>query len=340
MRRLCGAIRRVAPTRATVLVHGETGTGKELVATSLHRLSDRADGPFVPVHCSALPESLIEGELFGHTRGAFTGASRDRPGLIESAHRGTLFLDEVSTLTPAIQVKLLRVLQDRRVKRVGARRSSAVDFRLVAATNEDLEAMVRQGSFREDLYYRLDVIRLEVPPLRHRREDIALLSREFWARFAREDLGESSTLPAELEARIVARSWPGNVRELENFIERAVILYPHHVPESPLVTGGAGGSGSARRRRPGGRGRPGPPPPPDDGESPDGRGRPAPRNAEAAGDGEPAVDRYPTLAQVERRHVLRTLARCDGNRSETARRLGIDRRTLYRKLKRYHDRDA
>ncbi len=217
-------IEKVAPTKASVLVEGESGTGKELVARAIHELSPRAQGPFVAINCGAIPENLIEAELFGHAAGAFTGAHRQRAGLFETAHTGTLLLDEVGELPLATQVKLLRALQERTVRRVGDDQDREVDVRIVASTNRDLQARVAAGQFREDLFYRLNVVRIRVPPLRERAEDIPLLARVFVQRYARE-VGKpvDAIAPAALRA-LAAYPFPGNVRELENCIQRAVTL--------------------------------------------------------------------------------------------------------------------
>ena len=238
--------RKVAPTRSTVLVTGETGTGKELVAGLIHGLSPRADGPFVKVNCAALPETLLESELFGHERGAFTGADRTRIGRFEQAHGGTLFLDEIGDMAPATQAKLLRVLQDREFMRLGGTRPLRADVRIVAATNQDLESEIRAGRFREDLFFRLNVIRIHMPPLRERPDDVELVARHLVAQFARE-LGRPlrGLSPAALE-RLRAHSWPGNVRELRNVLERAVLLADGEridaedidLPELPAPGGG------------------------------------------------------------------------------------------------------
>jgi DNA-binding NtrC family response regulator len=300
IRRLLDAIARVAPTRANVLVTGETGTGKELVAHAIHELSGRADGPFVPVNCSALPSTLLEAELFGHEKGSFTGAVQSRRGLIEEAAGGTLFLDEVGTLSEDVQIKLLRVLQDRQVQRIGGRRQTQVDFRLVAATNADLADKVRKGTFREDLYYRLHVFPVRVPPLRERREDIPLLAHHFALRSAEENGLEPPQLTPQALARMMSYEWPGNVRELENFIERSVILYaggrilPLEVP-----SGHEGTTESGLRER---------------------------------ADGEEW-----TLDRLEREHILSVLERVHWQLGVAARVLGVNRRTIYRKLKRYRD---
>jgi DNA-binding NtrC family response regulator len=217
--------RRVAPKRSNVLLTGETGTGKELFAGLIHEASPRASGPLVKVNCAALPETLLESELFGHERGSFTGADRRRIGRFEEASGGTLFLDEVGELSPAIQAKLLRVLQDQEFHRVGGTQSLRTDARLVAATNVDLEAEVRRGAFREDLYFRLDVIRIHLPPLRERPEDVIELAQRFQAEFAGGP-GAPRGFEADAMARLCAHRWPGNVRELRNAIERAQLFAP------------------------------------------------------------------------------------------------------------------
>jgi transcriptional regulator with PAS, ATPase and Fis domain len=221
MRRLYAVLERVAATDATVLVEGETGTGKDVLARSLHAASPRAAGPFVAVDCGAIPESLIESELFGHVRGAFTGATSDRKGVFEEAEGGTLFLDEIGEMPLALQPKLLRAIESRAVRRVGASTARAVDVRIVAATNRPLARCVNDGSFREDLYYRLAVVSLSLPPLRTRRDDIPMLALHFHRALAGPDAPDPST---EFVLRLVARSWPGNVRELRNFMERSISL--------------------------------------------------------------------------------------------------------------------
>jgi len=218
MRRLYAILERVAPTDATVLICGETGTGKEVVARSVHRASRRADRPFVAVDCGALADNLIESELFGHVRGAFTGAIAQRRGLFEEADGGTIFLDEIGELPLALQAKLLRLLETREVRRVGANTAEKVDVRVVAATNRNLEQAVNEGRFREDLYYRLAVVLVAIPPLRARRDDLLLLARHFHKTFA----GPDALFPDGLVAPLMSRAWPGNVRELRNFIERSV----------------------------------------------------------------------------------------------------------------------
>ena len=224
MQQLYEMIERVADTRANVLIQGESGTGKELVARAIHEQSERRDQPFVAVNCGAIPEPLLESELFGHVKGAFTGAVQSKPGLFETAHRGTLFLDEIGELPAALQVKLLRVLQDKAVRRVGGTSDHQVDVRIVAATNRRLEEEVSHGRFREDLYYRLNVIQIGLPPLRERVEDIPLLVQHFVERYAVELGKKVRGFSDEALARLVEHPFPGNVRELENLVERAVAL--------------------------------------------------------------------------------------------------------------------
>ncbi|MEX2531746.1 MAG: sigma-54 dependent transcriptional regulator [Gemmatimonadota bacterium] len=302
MQRVFDLIERVAPTRATVLVVGETGTGKELVARAIHEVSDRVRKPFVPVNCSALTESLLESELFGHVKGAFTGAIHSRRGLFEAAQGGTLFLDEVATIGPAIQVKLLRVLQERVITPVGGTEPVPVDFRLVAATNEELEREVREGRFREDLYYRLNVFPIRVPPLRERRADIPLLANAFRLRFARENGVTAPPILPETLSRMMAHDWPGNVRELENVIERSLILHSgsRSLPFEPAGSAAALESGErdllGRARR----------------------------------------TRW-DLDRLEREYILKVLDEEGWHQARAATILGINRRTLYRKLKRYRE---
>ena len=300
MQRLFDLMERVAPTRATVLITGETGTGKELVARGVHDLSDRARRPFVAINCSALPETLLESELFGHMKGSFTGAIQSKRGLFEEAGGGTLFLDEISTVSPAIQVKLLRVLQERKVKRVGGREQIPVDFRLLAATNRDLAELVEKGEFREDLFYRLNVFPIEVPDLRSRREDIPVLANYFRLRFAEENGVEPPDIPPETLSRMMAYDWPGNVRELENFIERAVIMHAgaKSIPFDP----------------------------------PQALGRRPERDVLSRARSE----RW-DLERLEREYILECLEATHWHQGEAAEILGINRRTLYRKLKKYRE---
>jgi len=295
MRRVVDLGRRVGPVDSTVLVTGESGVGKERVARLIHDASTRTAGPFVGINCGAVPEGLLESELFGHARGAFTGAAQDRPGLFEAAQGGTIFLDEIGEMPPAMQVKLLRTLQEHEVRRVGENRSRKVDARVVAATNRDLAAEVHAARFRQDLYYRLRVVEIRVPPLRERRDDILPLARTFLvdagARLGRKVSGFT---PAAAQ-QLVRYDWPGNVRELENAVERAVVLVRGHridvedLPEEVgLALPGVAAAGSVR-----------------------------------------------TLREIEREYITAVLRANDGNRTRTAQQLGIGPATLYRKLKAY-----
>ena len=287
----------VAPTEATVLINGESGTGKELVASALHHKSLRSGGPFVKVNCAALAETLLESELFGHERGAFTGADRRREGRFVQAHGGTLFLDEIGETSPAMQAKLLRVLQEHELQRVGGQETIRVDVRIIVATNRDLEEEVAAGRFREDLYYRLNVVELEVPPLRDRHGDIPLLATYFLRRFADKNNRAVSGITPECMDILNRYPWPGNVRELEHCIERGVILMRGDyldVNALPLSVQRWAGANEPRET------------------------------------GEPS-----TLKEAERALILKTLEETGGNRSEAARRLQITRKTLLNKLKSY-----
>ncbi len=224
MQEVFSIIQRVAPTTATVLIRGESGTGKELIAKALHFHSPRRDRPFIAVHCAALPETLLESELFGHEKGAFTGAVRARDGKFQAAHGGTLFLDEIGELSPSVQVKLLRFLQERTFERVGSNRSQQVDVRLVAATHRDLEQAIKNGAFREDLYYRLNVVSLRVPPLRERRQDLAALIDHFLSHYTQANHRDIQGYSRECYDALLRYDFPGNVRELENIVENAVVL--------------------------------------------------------------------------------------------------------------------
>jgi transcriptional regulator with PAS, ATPase and Fis domain len=241
MRDVYRLTRLVAPTRASVLLVGETGTGKELIARSVHRLSQRADGPYVRVNCGALSENLLESELFGHIKGAFTGAVDNKTGRFEAAHGGTIFLDEISSLSLKLQVKLLRVLQEREFERVGESRTIRVDTRVIAATNQFLEDQISAGHFRDDLYYRLNVVPIYLPPLRERRADIAALARFFLERYCEENRRETPPVPPAVLERLQEYDWPGNVRELENYVERSVVL-GHNQPVNfeALIPGSRG----------------------------------------------------------------------------------------------------
>jgi two-component system response regulator HydG len=248
LRELLDRVVRVAPTDATVLVTGESGTGKELVARALHTASRRADKPFVPVNCAAITETLLESELFGHARGAFTGATRARRGLFEEASGGTLFIDEIGETAPGSQAKLLRAIQEGEIRRVGESLPVKVNVRVIAATNQNLKAAVAEKRFREDLYYRLNVVPLRIPPLRERREDVPILAQHFLERYAKRT-GERKTLSSGAVQKLIEYPWPGNVRELENMIEQAAALAPHaelsdldirfELPAAPQGHGGA-----------------------------------------------------------------------------------------------------
>ena len=293
-------IARVADTESTVFVTGESGTGKEVAARALHRLSRRAQGPVVAVNCAAVPETLIESELFGHARGAFTDARTARAGLLVQAHGGTLFLDEIAELPLAAQVKLLRVLQERVVRPVGSDREVAFDARLIVATNRDLERAVEEGRFREDLFFRIHVLPIELPPLRARSGDVLLLAQHFVRQFAaRIDKPVEGIVPAAA-ALLLAYQWPGNVRELMNCIEHAVALSrTQHIAPDDLP---------ARVR--------------------------SYRRSHVIVAGDDPSEFVP-LEEVERRYILRVLEASGGNKRMAARVLGLDRKTLYRKLERY-----
>jgi transcriptional regulator with PAS, ATPase and Fis domain len=246
MQRLYQTIQAVADSNTTVVLRGESGTGKELIASAIVQSSDRAHQPYICLNCSALPESLIESELFGYDKGAFTGADTARAGLIESAQNGTLFLDEITTLNPALQSKLLRVLQERTVQRVGGRSSKKIDFRLICATNDDLEDLVRKGQFREDLYYRINVVPIAVPPLRERDGDVPLLADHFLRNYCAASKKPLKTVQPEVLEILEDYPWPGNVRELENVIQRLVVMVSgpnitaEHLPQNLLKYSASG----------------------------------------------------------------------------------------------------
>lgn len=295
----------VAPTEATVLITGESGTGKELVAATLHDNSPRRNGPFVKVNCAALVETLLESELFGHEKGAFTGADRKREGRFAQADGGTLFLDEIGETSPAMQAKLLRALQEHEVQRVGGSEVVAVDVRLLAATNKILEDEVREGRFREDLFYRLNVVSVPMPPLRKRQEDIGLLADHFLKRFAEQNHRKVAGITPRCMDILLRYTWPGNVRELENAMERGVILMRgDYLDEESLPIAIKKWAAAD------------------------------PAHAQAAGAEEDSSES--PLAEAERQVILRALAETGGNKSETARRLGITRKTLLAKLNKYN----
>ncbi|MBN2705351.1 MAG: sigma-54-dependent Fis family transcriptional regulator [Deltaproteobacteria bacterium] len=297
MRELKEMIVKIAPGEASVLVGGETGTGKELVARALHQHSDRAARPFVPIDCAALNENVIESELFGHCRGAFTGALNERVGLFRAAHQGTLFLDEVGELSLAMQVKLLRTIQERQVRPLGGQQSLPVDVRIIAATNRDLREEVAAGRFREDLYYRLQVFTLQVPPLRQRLDDLPALTTGFIRRFAAVNGSHKSVSSAAMQC-LCRYAWPGNVRELENVVRRALTLSADEQLEPgdfPAYVNGSSLSFTPAR----------------------------------------SAATLDTLAAHERRALVNALEITAGNRRQAARLLGIGEATLYRKIKKY-----
>jgi len=300
MQRVLDLVRRVAPTDATVLIQGESGTGKEVIAKAIHHASPRAGRAFVAVNCGALPEPLLESEIFGHVKGAFTGATAHKKGLFEEAHGGTFFLDEIGEMPSTLQVKFLRALQEGEVRPVGSTQSTIVDVRVLAATNRDLGQLMQQGKFREDLFYRLNVIPVILPPLRERREDIPALAEHFLQRYGQKQ-GRPLRLSAEAVDKLLRYPWPGNVRELENAMERTAILAhndtiaaddlpPHISTGTPL--------GAA-----------------------------------------PSLPQPLTLAEVEKLHILQTLERFGWNHSRAAEVLGIGRTSLWRKLKEYQIED-
>jgi DNA-binding NtrC family response regulator len=290
----------VAPTESTVLIQGESGTGKEVVARYIHNLSTRADGPFLSINCGALPENLLESELFGHVKGSFTGAVRDKQGLFAAARGGSFFLDEVGEMPPSLQVKLLRVLQEREAIPVGATEAIPVDVRIIAATNRDLEEEIRRGNFRSDLFYRLNVIALNLPPLRERRDDLLLLLEAFLQAMATESGTEPKALSSDALDAVMVYEWPGNVRELENALEHAVVL-----SRGNLIEGGSLPERITKRRK-------------------------EPLVAERS-------YRNPTLEVIERAYIMWVLQAEGGNKTRAAEVLGIDPSTLYRKLSRYEE---
>ncbi len=299
MRRLFDLLETVAPTGSTILITGETGTGKEIVARAIHQNGPRRAHRFVALNCSAIPETLLEAELFGHVRGAFTGAVGNRQGRLEQAHRGTLFLDEVGTMSPALQMKVLRVLQEREFERVGDSHTTKVDVRVIAATNSDLRRMVAEGQFREDLYYRLNVIPVKLPPLRDRRDDIPLLVRHFLDKYQ-----SSAVISQEAMRRLMSYGWPGNVRQLENAVERAAAFGAGH---SQIDVGDL---------------------PPEVQEVEEAA---QPSTVALPADG---IDLTAVVAGIERDLILRSLERSGGNKGQAARLLGLKRTTLVEKLKR------
>ncbi|HVF50900.1 MAG TPA: sigma-54 dependent transcriptional regulator [Pyrinomonadaceae bacterium] len=293
-------VEKVAGTNTNILIEGESGTGKELIARAIHHNSPRADRPFVAINCGAIPETLLESELFGHTKGAFTGAVASKTGLLRAAEGGTVFLDEIGEITPAMQVRLLRAVQEHEVTPVGSAAPVSFDARIICATNRDLEKEVSEGRFREDLFYRLNVIEVHLPPLRERREDIPLLVRHFISHTARQQQQPEKPLDAEAMSAFINYAWPGNVRELQNAVERAFTLSGERIDLDslpPRIRETASHAGAHAMRDPDGL--------------------------------------RPTLAEIERRYIVETLASVNQDKARAANILGIDLSTLYRKLKRY-----
>ncbi|MGH8021809.1 MAG: sigma-54-dependent transcriptional regulator [Opitutaceae bacterium] len=305
LRRVIDRVKLVAPSRATVLIAGETGAGKELIAQAIHQMSGRSRSPFITVHCAALPSTLLESELFGHERGAFTGATERRIGRFEAADGGTLFLDEIGEINLTTQVKLLRFLEQRSFERIGSSKPITVDVRLIAATNRDLEQMVKERTFREDLFFRLNVVQVTMPPLRERQDDIPLLLGHFLAQFGKENGIEPPVFEAGALRCLSAYPWPGNIRELRNFAENSVVLHRgariHEFDLDPKYRGGTGDEpalGSA---------------------------------ADAAGRGQSPASRL-SVEENEKRLLREALLQARGNRTKAAELLGVSRRTLHRKL--------
>ena len=301
MIKLLETVAQVASSEATVLINGESGTGKELIAGAIHFNSPRKDGPFVKINCAAITETLLESELFGHEKGAFTGADKRKDGRFVQAHKGSLFLDEVSEMTLAMQVKLLRVLQEREITRVGGDGAIKVDVRVIGSTNRNLMNMIKEGSFREDLFYRLNVISLDIPPLRKRRDDIVLLAQHFLQDFAAKNRKQIKGFTPKAIDHLIRYDWPGNVRELMNAVERSIVLArTEYIDDEDLAI--------------------------------------IQKTMEKIAEIPPVlntVNNEISLEQVEKDAVLRTLEAVGGNKSEAARRLGITRKTLHKKLKRY-----
>jgi two-component system response regulator HydG len=300
MMRLMETVAQVAPSEATVLITGESGTGKEMIAGAIHFNSPRKDGPFVKINCAAITETLLESELFGHEKGAFTGAHRQKEGRFRQAHGGSLFLDEISEMSLAMQVKLLRVLQEREITRVGGEEVIKVNVRIIAATNKDLAREIEEGRFREDLYYRLNVVALEMPPLRERREDIPLLAQHFLEALSRDNRKNIKGFTPQAMDRLMKYDWPGNVRELMNAVERGVILSRSEYLDEEVLSLISSDESSFQDI--------------------------------SSGDG---ANANMPLDEVEKTTILKTLESAGGNKSEAARRLGITRRTLHKRLKLY-----
>ncbi|MBY0314871.1 MAG: sigma-54 dependent transcriptional regulator [Bdellovibrionales bacterium] len=290
-------IKIVSPASASVMISGESGSGKELIAKALHNLSLRKNKAFVPINCAAIPEHLLESELFGHIKGSFTGAIADKKGLFEEANGGTLFLDEIGDMSLHLQAKLLRVLQEKEIRAVGGNQTKSIDVRVLAATHRDLKQMAKEGKFREDLFYRLNVVPIRVPPLRERREDIPLLVNSFIEKFSARNNSNVRSISNEALALLIAHPWPGNVRELENVIERAIVLTPGTIIEKSAVLGSA--------------------------------------LEEAQQNLEQLHSDRPTLEKLEERYIKLILGETENRKDEASKVLGISRRTLYRKEQLY-----
>jgi two-component system response regulator HydG len=303
MIKLLETVAQVAPSEATVLISGGSGTGKELIAGAIHFNSHRKDGPFVKINCAAITETLLESELFGHEKGAFTGADRRKEGRFSQADRGSLFLDEVSEMSLMMQVKLLRALQEREFNRVGGEQTIQVDVRVIAATNKNLVHQINEGAFREDLYYRLNVVELEVPPLTDRKEDIPLLAQHFLEMFAAKNNKEIKGFTPKAMDNLIRYDWPGNVRELMNAIERGVVL-----ARSSYL---------------------------DEADFPFMKDSLLPNDEDSVKPTELPIEGDAPLEEIEKTAILKTLEAAGGNKSEAARRLGITRKTLHKKLKAY-----
>jgi DNA-binding NtrC family response regulator len=302
MREVLETVQQVAPSKATVLIQGESGTGKELIARAIHQLSPRVRQPMVAVHCAGLPRELIESELFGHEKGAFTGAHERRIGRVEQAQGGTLFLDEIGEIDATIQIKLLRFLGERTFERVGSNKTLTADVRLVAASNRNLESLVKAGAFREDLFFRLRVVEIWLPALRERAEDIPLLAQRFVREFALENAKKVNDFTADALEALMTHKWPGNVRELRTAIEHAVVLCKgDHIAlrDLPATVRGAGGRANETALS-------------------------------------LATQDSLTVQEAEKQLIMRALNECNGNRTLAARKIGISRRTLHRKLHTYH----
>jgi two-component system response regulator AtoC len=301
MREILETVRTVAPSRSTVLIQGESGTGKEVIARAIHNLSPRAKGAMVTVHCAALPATLLESELFGHEKGAFTGAHERRIGRVEQAQGGTLFLDEIGEIDATIQIKLLRFLGERTFERVGSSKTLTADVRLVAATNKDLKALVKAGTFREDLFFRLSVVPIWLPPLRERLQDVPLLAGAFLKEFSKENDKVINGFEATALEAMMNYDWPGNVRELRSAVERAVVFCrKDQISLKDLPAEVRGGFSGGITSRP-----------------------------------SSVVDRQMTVQEAEKQLIIQALQDCNGNRTEAAKKLGMSRRTLHRKLHKY-----